>query len=199
MSAKEKNRFGGLNPLGLYVPMSEIEQEAWERLIQKSELEVIIAGWGTVHEPKITLGDKRVGIHIDITFNLPLQPVDVYYFDFELRTRSGLIMFSERHAAIYDNKPIKVGAGIRLQMVWEIAVARMDPKLIKMLMPGTIGLTSRLTDKDTGEQTLTGNMKLSSEDKKAAFELHGQERKVKQINKDEVSRAKKMEKAPKQK
>ena len=36
----------------------------------------------------------------------------------------------------------------------------MDPKLVKALMPGVKGLTSRAFDKDTGELTHTGNMKL---------------------------------------
>jgi hypothetical protein len=42
----------------------------------------------------------------------------------------------------------------------------MDPKLVKLLMPGKVGLTSRRFDRDTGDLTLTGNMSLDATQKK---------------------------------
>ena len=187
-----KNIFGGKNENSLYIPMSEVEQEALDRLIQKQDLVVNIRNWGFISEPTVTFGDKRISIHIDITFNAPAIPMDVFYFDMELKTRGGLILFTERHRTFYNHKPIKVGAGTNLNMIWDIAIARIDPKLVKMLVPHARGLTSRLTDKDTGEMTLTGNMKLSANARRVAQSLKEGEDKVRAIDlKDVVAATKK--------
>jgi ethanolamine utilization microcompartment shell protein EutS len=37
-----------------------------------------------------------------------------------------------------------------------------DPRMIKTYLPGAVGLTSRLIDKDTKDLTLTGNMDLDA-------------------------------------
>ena len=52
-----------------------------------------------------------------------------------------------------------------LDMVWDIALMAMDPKVVKALKPGARGLTSRWQDRDTGELTLDGNVRISSADK----------------------------------
>ena len=41
----------------------------------------------------------------------------------------------------------------------------MDPKLVKALKPGALGLTSRWIDKDTGDITMYGNTRMSAKDK----------------------------------
>jgi hypothetical protein len=46
----------------------------------------------------------------------------------------------------------------------------MDPRLVKLLKPGTLGLTSRRQDPVTGEMTSQGNMRLDGE-KKAALAI----------------------------
>jgi hypothetical protein len=46
-------------------------------------------------------------------------------------------------------------------------------------MPQTIGLTSRRQDKDTGDLTVEGNMKLNALQKNRAYELHQRENKMK--------------------
>ena len=184
-----ENIFGGKNENSLYIPMSDVEQEALDRLIQKQELVVSINGWGFIEEPTVTFGDKRISIHIDITFNAPVVPMDVYYFDMELKTRGGLILFTERHRTYYNHKPIKVGAGTNLNMIWDIAIARIDPKLVKMLVPHARGLTSRLTDKDTGEMTLTGNMTLNANKRRIAKSLKEGEDKIRSIDLKDVVEA----------
>jgi hypothetical protein len=55
-----------------------------------------------------------------------------------------------------------VGAGTHLQMVWHIAVRAMDPTLVRSLMPGARGMTSRAFDKDTGSLTSLGNYHLDT-------------------------------------
>jgi len=72
-------------------------------------------------------------------------------------------------------------------MIWDIAIQRMDPKLVKMMKPGTLGLTSRWTDKDTGGLTLFGNSKLTSVQKQKLLRVRAGEALVRQINKDSVS------------
>jgi len=185
----DTNPFGGKNKRGLYVPMSEVEQEAISRLIEADDLEVHIVQWGVLHKPMIQFGDKRVSIGIEMHFTAPVVPMDVYYFDLELRTRAGLVLFGERHATIYGKKPIKVGAGTVLHMVWDIAISRMDPTLVKMLVPGAIGLTSRLTDKDTGEASLTGNMTLNDAQKGLVNKLYLGEQKLKESDAEKVKKA----------
>lgn len=184
----DKNMFGGGNAHSMYIPMSEVEQEAIVRLIEEQSLTVDIVGWGFITNPHITFGDKRVSVHLDMTFSAPDIPMEVHYFDFVLK-RGNYVLFQERHRTYYNHKPIKVGAGTTLNMIWDIAIARIDPKLVKLLVPNARGLTSRLTDKDTGALTTFGNMKLDSIQKQVAVKLKQGEHKVKTINAKDVSRA----------
>ena len=141
---QETNPFGGKNPNSLYVPMSETEQEVLDRLVTADDIEVHIIGWGVLHTPKIRFGDKRVSIRFQLSFNAPAIPTPVYYFDLELRTRAGLVLFAERHSAMYDQKPISVSAGMHLDMIWDIAIHKMSEDVVKMIKPGAVGLTSRV-------------------------------------------------------
>lgn len=161
-----QNPFGGKNANSLYVPMSETEQEFVSRLIESGDLRVVIHGWGVVDNPKVQLGDLQVVIPLSLTFDRPEFPIPVRYFDLELLTSSGVSLFRERQPTEYNGEPLMVGSGTCLQMVWHIGIRAMDPKLIKAFMPGTVGLTSRAFDKDTGFLTDTGNMKLDSERRK---------------------------------
>lgn len=181
----DKNIFGGGNVNSTYIPMSDVEQEALLRLSESEDLVITIKGWGFIQNPEMTFGDKRVSLHIDITFNAPDIPMDVHFFDLELK-KGNIVLFTERHRTYYNHKPIKVGAGTNLNMIWDIAITRIDPKLVKLLVPHARGLTSRLTDKDTGELTLFGNMRMDSIQKQVAVKLKQGEQKVQQIDRQEV-------------
>jgi hypothetical protein len=189
--SKDKNRFGGGNPNSLYVPMSDDEQEVLDRLVSANDLEIHIVGWGFISSPKVKFGDKRVSIPFRLSFNAPDNLVDVHYFDLELRTHSGLVIYSERQPTIYNNQPIQVGAGITLDMVWDIAISHMNPHLVKMIKPGAKGLTSRMQDRDTGDMTLQGNMHLSTEDQKALLQLKKGETLVKKLDAEKLAKANK--------
>lgn len=178
----EKNIFGGGNPNSLYTPMSEDEQEVLSRLVAMRDLHVHIVDWGVINSPQATFGDLRLDIPLQITFNAPAVPMLVNYFDLELRTGSGLLLFKERQKARYNSQPLPVGAGTTLSMVWHIAIRSMDPKLVKALKPGALGLTSRWLDKDTKEETFTGNTKLSSKDKKVLRRLREGEASVRAMD-----------------
>lgn len=181
----EKNMFGGGNANSVYIPMSDVEQEALLRLKESEDLIITIIGWGYIQNPEITFGDKRLSVHIDITFNAPDVPMNVHYFDMELK-KGNLVLFKERHRTYYNHQPIKVGSGTNLNMIWDIAIARIDPKLVKVLVPHARGLTSRLTDKDTGEMSLFGNMKLDSIQQQVAVKLKEGEKKVRAVDRKDV-------------
>ena len=162
------NILGGKNANSLYVPMSEDEQEALTRLIEADDLEVVVVGWGILHKPKVSLGDKRLAIKFTLNFNAPDKPMKVFFFDLELRTRAGLILYAERQPTLYGGEPITVHTGVAMDLIWDIAVDRLPPALVKMIKPGSVGLTSRFTDKDTGDFDPTGgNMKLNPQQKAA--------------------------------
>lgn len=165
------NLFGGKNAHGLYVPMSEVEQEAIVRLVEAQDLVLLIHGWGHLNKPRFLVGDHRIGVQFRLTFHRPPGPMPVYFFDLELQTRSGISLVKERMPTLYNGKPVSVMAGVYLDMQWDIAIHSMDPRLVKMLMPGAIGLTSRRQDKDTGEMTARGNMKLDDNQAQALQHL----------------------------
>lgn len=153
--------FGGKNPHGNYVPMSEDEQEVLQRLVDTNDLIVIIHGWGFFENPKISFGDFRVSIPLTINFLKPAAPQDVWFFDMELKSRStGMTLVKQRLPTLIEGRPFQACAGVELDMVWDIAIHHMDPAFVKAIKPGAIGLTSRRLDRDTGNATLAGNMKL---------------------------------------
>lgn len=172
----DKNAFGGGNPNGLYVPMSEVEQEAVSRLVSAKDLRVIIVGWGHHDSPSITFGDARVQIQFRTTFNKPEIPMGVRHFDLELHTHSGELIFKSRESVVYGGQPLLVGAGLSLDMVWDIQIKAMDPALVKRLVPSAIGLTSRRIDKDTKAITTTGNMQVNDTLKTVLRDLERRER-----------------------
>jgi hypothetical protein len=170
-----KNPFGG-RAGSLYTPMSEDEQEVLDRLVTSRDLDVSIKGWGHIRGVQAgKTGDLRISIPLTLNFDQPVVPVPVYYFDLELRTGTGILLFKERQSTVYNNAPLMIGAGTSLQMVWDIAIKHMDPKLVKALKPGATGLTSRWIDKDTGEITMLGNTRMGARDKALLRKLrHGE-------------------------
>lgn len=168
----EKNIFGGGNKNSLYVPMSEVEQEVISRLVEQKDLRVHIVGWGVVNNPRVVFGDLRLSLIFRVSFDRPPPPgIPVHFFDLELRTGSGLLLFKDRKSVEYNGKPVMAAAGVYFDMIWDIAIAAIDPKLVKALKPGATGLTSRLQDRDTGDLTVEGNMRLDSKKRKTLHTL----------------------------
>jgi hypothetical protein len=185
-----KNEFGGGNANSIYVPLSETEQEVISRLVESGDLHVHINGWGIVHNPLVTYGDLRLAVPLQITFTRPEIPVLVKTLDLELRTGTGILLFKKEMAVDYNGQPLAVGRGTALAMVWHIAIQNIDPKLVKMFKPGATGLTSRLQDKDTGQITLVGNMKLDSRKRKLLTNIRKGEAKARQSDVDRIRKAK---------
>jgi hypothetical protein len=185
---KDKNPFGGLVGMG-YTPMSEDEQEVISRLVAAKDLRVVINGWGFVDEPQIVFGDLRLGVSFRMHFDRPEAPMNVTYFDLELRTRTGLLLFKERQSCMYAGKPLQIAAGVYLDMVWDIAIKAMDPKLVKMLKPGATGLTSRWQDRDTGDMTIFGNTRMDASTKSELMRLRAAEEANKVDSAKQVAKA----------
>ena len=173
------NDFGGGNERSLYIPMSEIEMEFISRLVESQELYVIIHQWGHINQPTITFGDKNLHVGFKMVFDRPDFPMPVYFFDMELKTRSGVSLFREKMSTIYNNSPLSIMQGLELDMVWDISIKYIDPKLIKALMPKTLGLTSRLEDTATHDMTVTGNMSLTRDLVEKAHNLNNMEKLLK--------------------
>lgn len=165
------NEFGGKNPNSLYVPMSEHEQEVVERLVDTGDLEVRIPGWGTLKNPVVKYGDLRVAIYVRLNLDKLPTARQVRFLNLELWTHGGILLFADKQPTLVGNKPITVTPGMEFSFVWDIAIQSMDPALVK-LFTGATGLTSRRQDKDSGEMTVTGNMKLPAAQKK---KLHAME------------------------
>ena len=169
--AHDKNRFGGIRGSN-YTPMSETEQEVLQRLVATRDMDVYIKGWGHIKGVEGAIaGDLRLALPLVMDFDRPAVPMPVYYFDLELRTSSGILLFAERQSTMYDGQPLLVSAGTHLSMIWEIAIRHMDPKIVKAYKPGATGLTSRWQDRDTGQMTLFGNTRMKGDDRKALIKL----------------------------
>lgn len=175
---REQNAFGGGNPHGLYVPITETEQETISRLVESKDLEVVVHGWGVVNNPRIIFGDHRLSVHLTLRFSAPEVPQSVHYFDLELRTRAGLSLIKQRQPTQVGGRPIEVAAGVNLSMIWDIGLHHLDPKVVKCIKPGAIGLTSRRFDRDTGDPSFTGNMRLDTYQKKLLAHLEEGEKEM---------------------
>ena len=176
---KGTNDFGGKSDF-LYIPLTEIEQEFISRLVELGEIIVVIHGFGST-QPKVTFGDKVLHAHIKFAFdNAPPAPgVAVPYFDMELRTQSGICLYRQKMPTSYGNDPMIISNEVVLEMVWDISIKYIDPKLIKTLMPSVTGFTTRLEDRDSHEITVTGNMKLDRDQFKKAYDLEKGEQTMK--------------------
>ena len=182
--AHDKNRFGGIAGSN-YTPMSETEQEVLQRLVATRDMDVYIKGWGHIKGIEGAIaGDLRLALPLVMDFDRPAVPMPVYYFDLELRTSSGILLFAERQSTMYDGQPLLVSAGTHLSMIWEIAIRHMDPKIVKAYKPGATGLTSRWQDRDTGQMTLFGNTRMGGGDRKALVNL----RKGEEFSKGDTAR-----------
>lgn len=176
--SQDRNIFGGGNAQSIYVPMSDVEQEAIARLVESNDLRVHIVGWGVVHRPRVTFGDARLAIAFRLHFDRPEVPMALPYIDLELRTGAGELLFKDRQSTQYGGQPLLVASGVFFDLVWDVAIQHIDPKLVKALVPNAIGLTSRIIDKDTGNITVEGNMKLDAKAKQTLYGLRKAERKI---------------------
>lgn len=184
------NPFGGKNPHGLYVPMSETELEALDRVVHSGDLVLKVFGQ-KIPQFRIEHGDLRVRIVFDVAFDLE-KPTTVYYLDLELSYK-GLVLKTDRKSTLVNNEPLMLGPGLSITFVWDIAIHHMDPNFVKVVLPGAIGLTSRRIDKDTHNATLIGNMRADEKQKRILHQLKESEKVVRKVDHRELSIAKTLE------
>lgn len=190
-----QNVFGGKNPNSMYVPMSEIEQEVISRLIESDDLRLWVKTSNaavrhqTMFKPALRFGDLRLELKFRLEFTAPALPTPIHYLDLELMTGSGLSLFKERQTTMHGGNPIHVAEGVFIDLAWDIAIMNIDPKLVKLIKPKAVGLTSKFTDKDTGDLTLYGNNKFTPKQKELIRKLRKGESVARQINKERVVEA----------
>lgn len=145
----ETNIFGGKNPNGQYVPITETEQEALERLATEHVFRIVIKDWGYVDQPKVRFGDSRIQFEWTMFFDRPEVPIPVEFFDLELWTHSGRHVHSKRMPIQQNGQPLQVVAGRRLVLAWDIQLKQLSPDLVREVTKAR-GLTTR-----HGNMTLT--------------------------------------------
>lgn len=151
----DKNILGGKNTRSVYTPMSETEQEALDRLRASQDLVLEVDGIGEIplEQANIIIGDHRLGIRFQITFRTKDNQIQtVPYLDLLLRTRQGITLFKERQPfRDINGNAMMVNTGMTIPMQWDIGINQIDEKVVKAIMPGATGLTSR-----RGNERLTG-------------------------------------------
>ena len=181
----DRNMFGGKNPHGLYVPLTEDEQEVLERLAGEG-LVLIVHGWARLEKPRFAFGDMRAAIGpFRLSFTYPAAPVTLHFLDLELQRTNGQTVVRECLAI----PPTQVCAGVELDLQWDIALDHMDPEFVRGVKPGAFGLTSFRQDKDTKERTETGNMRLDTNQKRTLHEIDESAAKIRQADAAKLAKA----------
>lgn len=176
----KRNAFGGKNPHGLYVPLTDDELEVIARLACAGEFKIIVRGWGYVEHflpgrynpqtwtgsPIITFGDKRASFYFMMHFNAPAVPQPNYYFDMEVWAK-GHKLFSQRMPTEVGGNPIQIVSGMSLALALDVALDQIDPAIVKEIKPGAIGLTTR-----------HGNMHLDTDHQKLLHLMRSGEQQV---------------------
>lgn len=199
--SEKKNPFGGKNPHGMYVPMSEDEIEVLYRIAEAGEFKVVIKGegqhgesveWGYVTGFKVgkypgpenyfgqsivTIGDKRITFIFRMNFTAPALPQPNWFFDMEVWAL-GHKFFAQRFPTANGGNPIQVCAGMYHDFALDVAVDQIDPKIVKEIKPKAIGLTTR-----------QGNMRLDLQRQKLLAQTQAGEKAIRKITAAEAIKA----------
>lgn len=206
--SEKRNPFGGKNPHGMYVPMSDDEIEVLYRIAEAGEFRIVIKGentrgdsveWGYVDkfqigrymgpanyagQPIVTIGDKRLTFIFRMDFTAPALPQPNYFFDMEVWAM-GHKLFKNRFPTVNGGNPIQVCAGMFHDFALDVAIDQIDPKIVKEIKPRAIGLTTR-----------HGNMHLDSQHRKLLANTQAAERAVRKMSAEEAAKVtEKMKKA----
>jgi hypothetical protein len=149
------NPFGGKNPHGMYVPITDDEMEVVARIAERGGFKLVVRDWGHVDgfrlavpgeryagKPLVVMGDKRISFYFRMSFSAPDVPQPNWYFDIEVWAFDR-ILFSKRMPTEHNGHPIEVVAGMSIDLALDIALDSMDPAFVKAIKPGALGLTTR--------------------------------------------------------
>lgn len=193
----DTNPFGGKNPHGMYVPMTDDELETLARLAESKSFKLIIKDWGHISgftldwfvaeewkgNPMVSFGDKIIHFYWVMNFSAPQVPQPNWYFDVEVWALDWL-MFKHRLPTEVNGKPVQIVAGQMMAMALDIAIDKINPELIRAVKPMMTGLTTR-----------HGNMQLDGKTRKILAEMQQGERRVRDLTvRDAVKATEKMKK-----
>lgn len=188
----ERNPFGGKNPHGMYVPMTDTELEVLARLADAGEFSVVIKNWGHIKNfqrgryteqwhlnpvPLVVFGDKRISFYFRMSLNAPVLPQPNWYFDMEVWAL-GHKLFEQRMPTEHAGKPIQVAAGIDLDLALDVAIDKIDPAIVKEVKPKAIGLTTR-----------HGNMQLDREHQRLLAKVQAGEKSIREMSAADAAEA----------
>lgn len=195
------NPFGGKNPHGMYVPLTDDELEVLERLALAQEFKVVIQDWGRVEgftrgrfdphtwngTPVVVFGDKRISFYFRMSFNAPAMPQPCWYFDMEVWAL-GHRLFAQRMPTASNGHPVEIVAGMYLDLALDVALDKIDPAIVKEIKPRAIGLTTR-----------HGNMHLDTHGQRLLYHTQSGEKMVRQLSvKEAVAATVKQKKSTRQ-
>lgn len=181
----KRNPFGGKNPHGMYVPITDDELEVLERLAIAGEFKVVIREWGYVDgflpgrydpatyrgQPLVLFGDKRITFFFRLNFTAPAIPQPVWYFDMEVWALGFRLFpgtgrdpnepFPGRLSTETNGQPLQVAAGLFIDLALDVALDKIDPAVVKTVKPKAIGLTSKVGNMhlDTHHQRLLASLR----------------------------------------
>jgi hypothetical protein len=189
----DRNPFGGKNPHGMYVPLTDDELEVLERLAEAGEFKLVVKDWGHVtgfrrgrydpntwHAnpfPLVVFGDKRISFYFRLSLTAPVVPQPNWYFDMEVWAL-GFCLFRQRMPTESGGNPIQVAAGIDLDLALDVAIDKIDPAIVKTIKPKAIGLTTR-----------HGNMRLGAAERRLLSKVQAGERAVREHSAREAKEA----------
>lgn len=193
----DKNPFGGKNPHGMYVPLTDTELEVLERLALGGDFKVVIKDWGYVEnfqlgkfdqntwqgQPIVQFGDKNIHFFFLMNFSAPIVPQPNYFFDLEVWAKGRKLFGPIREPTTIAGNPIQIVAGMQLGMALDVALHDINPELVKTIKPGAIGLTSR-----------HGNMNLTIQQQRMLKEMEENNRRVRAQSKQDAMKVTKKSK-----
>jgi hypothetical protein len=193
----------------MYVPLTDDELEVLSRLAQAGEFKVVVKDWGHVKnflpgrydpmtyagQPIVTFGDKRISFYFRMHFNAPAVPQPNWYFDMEVwalgfrlfpgAERDASDPFPGRLPTEIGGKPISLAAGMHLDLALDVAIDKIDPRVVKTVKPKALGLTTR-----------HGNMQLDTHHQRLLHQTRRGEQMVRHYTlKEAADITKKMKKA----
>lgn len=192
------NILGGKNGRFAYAPLSEDEQQVLHDLVDNDSLMIEIVDYGTVNKfsNKPIVGDAVLSMDFNVVFERPEFYMPAFWLELVLKTRSGIEIFREKMTT--GAEPLYIRVGESFAMNWVIQFKHLDPKLVKTLKKGAIGLTNRYAGdwKLNADQMRMMNLieqgqrnlkKKSSEDLKLSeSKQNAQHDKIKDVNSNRI-------------
>ena len=162
MARDEQNPFGGGNPNGLYVPLTDDERDAIGRAAERGVV-VKVRGLGVFPSTSVVVGDARVSVGFTVKVE---APTTLTQFSHSVETDDGIVLAAETIPCLQQGKPMILLPGEEIVMELHLSLTHLDPKLLRCLRPKATGLTSRRVDRDTGDFSFAGNMQLTDEQRR---------------------------------